>query len=200
MDTALTALPEGRRGQILALALTTCFMGAVWVGCASPLINLYNQQAEELEHRRALLQHMNQVAGKLPELRSQAAQHRPVAAALLQGATDAVAGATLQAQVQSMATSAGASLISVETLPAEQRGAYRRIGLRVSLAAPWPVLIEFLRAAETGGSSRAGTPAAPPGPAMLIDDLQLRTSPLLQARSVGQPVSASLTIFAFRAG
>ena len=51
-----------------------------------------------------------------------------------------------KAQCKRMASIAGAELNSMEILPAEQRGTYHRIGLRVATAAQWPVLIELLRA------------------------------------------------------
>jgi hypothetical protein len=85
-----------------------------------------------------------------------------------------------------MASSAGAELNSMEMLPAEQRGAYRRIGLRVAAAAQWPVLIELLRSIELGP------------PRMLIDDLQLRAPPV-ELRVANTPISAAFTVVAFRA-
>jgi general secretion pathway protein M len=104
---------------------------------------------------------------------------------LLEGASDAIAGAALQSAVQGMATTAGAELNSMEMLPAEQRGAYHRIGLRVATAAPWPVLIDLLRQIEQGM------------PRMLIDDVQLRAPPV-ELRAAASPISAAFTIVAFR--
>jgi hypothetical protein len=62
-------------------------------------------------------------------------------------------GAALQSAVQRMATTAGAELNSMEMLPAEQHGTYRRIGLR---AATTPISAAFtivaFRAAASGRS------------------------------------------------
>ncbi len=102
------------------------------------------------------------------------------------GNSDAVAGATLQTIVQDMATAAGAELSSMEMLPVEPRGAYRRLGLRVETAAPWPVLIELQHA------------IAQATPRMLIDDLRLRT-PTGASHTASTPVSATFTVIAFRA-
>jgi general secretion pathway protein M len=181
-----TALPDGPRGQVLAVALTLTLLAALWFGAAAPLMAWYQSNAEELSQRRALLLHMRQAAETLPTLEHQSADTRPAPTALLPGATDALAAAAMQNAVQSLATSAGVELTSTETLPADTRGAYRRIGLRVSLAAPWPVLIELLRAA---GHAQ---------PHMLIDDLQLRVVPM-QERSATTPINASFTLLAFRA-
>jgi general secretion pathway protein M len=112
---------------------------------------------------------------------------------VLEGGSDAVASAALQTIVQARATASGASVTSIETLPAETHGAYRRIGLRLSLSAPWPVLIELLRAiAEPGDGASAAVPN------MVIDNLQFRAPPI-QTRVADTPVTASFTVFAFRA-
>lgn len=181
-----TALPEGRRGQILAIALTLTLLATLWFGLAAPVIGWYHERAQELAQRQSLLRHMQVLAETLPSL-----EHAPTAGqasppALLPGTTDALAAAAMQNTVQAMATTVGVELTSMETLPAEARGRYRRIGLRVSLNAPWPVLIELVRAAGEGQ------------PGMLVDDLQLRSA-AVQTRTAATPVSASFTLLAFRA-
>ncbi len=110
--------------------------------------------------------------------------------ALLTGATDAVAAATLQGRVQDMAGSAGATLSSTEALPARQQGAYRRIALRVSLNASLPVLVRLLQSLDEST------------PRMLVDDLQCHTSPIViaQAHQTSPALDASMTIIGFRAG
>ena len=179
------ALPDGARGRLLALALTVTVLVVAWAGCVQPLLDWHASRAEALEQRRLLLQRMTALAATLPELQRQSSgEHAPVAS-LLDGSTDAIAGAALQSQVQQMATMAGAELNSMEMLPGEQRGAYRRIGLRVTTAAPWPVLIGLLRAIEQGS------------PRMLVDDVQLRAPPI-EMRTSSQPISAGFTVLAFR--
>ena len=51
----------------------------------------------------------------------------------LEGASDAIASANLQSRIEELAASAGATISSTESLPAEVRGGYRRIGLRYVL-------------------------------------------------------------------
>ncbi len=187
MDMRLSeGLPDGARGRVLAAGLTLAVLGALWFGAAAPLIGWYQDRAEELVQRRALLARMHVLAETLPDLEHQSDGVRPAPAALLPGATDALAAAAMQSAVQVMATAAGAELASMETLPAEARGGYRRIGLRVSLSAPWPVLVELLRSA---GQQQ---------PRMLVDDVQLRAPPM-QVREAAAPVSANFTLLAFRA-
>jgi Tfp pilus assembly protein PilO len=181
------SLPEGLRGQVLAAVLTLTVLAAAWFAVVAPLIARYQEGREELTQRRVLLLHMQEAAATLPALeRDHAAGVRtPTATALLAAATDALGAADMQSNVQAMAAAAGLSLASMETLPAEARGAYRRIGLRVSATASWPALVEFLRAAGRGQ------------PRMLIDDLALRAQPE-QDRAAVVPISASFTLLAFR--
>ena len=183
-------LPTGRRGQALAAGLLLLVLAAAWGAVASPLLALYAERAEALATRAALADRMERVAAGLPELRRQAAAASAVGPAVrvvLPGATDAVAAAAPQGMVQEMAQRGGATLSSIEALPAEQAGAYRRVGLRVTLAAPWPVLVRLLSA------------IAAASPVMLVDDLQLQTSRRL-VRPDDAPLDASLTVLAFRAG
>ncbi len=180
------ALPEGLRGRLLALALSATVLAIVWLACVRPLIDWHATRAEALEQRRALLHRMMTLVASLPELQRQSSGEHAPAAALLEGASDSIAGATLQGSVQRMAAVAGARLDSMEILPAEQRGAYRRIGLRVATAAQWPVVVGLLREIEQGS------------PRMLVDDLQLRAPPV-DMRAANSPISTAFTVIAFRA-
>ena len=182
------ALPDGRRGQLLAMALSLAIVASVWAGVVAPLVAWHSDQTELLEQRRALAGRMAALAETLPALQQQAAARNvtgPAPSAVLEGDTDAVAGAALQQLVQQMATGAGISLSSVEVLPAEAVGGYRRIGLHLALAAPWPALVQLLQAIEQ---------ASPP---MLIDDLRLHGPP---PQSAVLPMDASFTVLAFRGG
>jgi hypothetical protein len=178
-------LPDGRQGRILAAGLTIMLLAVLWFGMAAPLIGWYHARGEALEQRRALLGRMQELAESLPALEHQQGSARPEATALLPGASDALAAAAMQSAVQAMASASGLELASMETLPAEARGTYRRIGLRVSVAAPWPVLIQLLRAARQGQ------------PHMLIDDVQLHFVPSLRTKGP-QLMNATFTLLAFR--
>jgi general secretion pathway protein M len=182
------SLPDGRRGRVLAMALGLVVVASLWAAVVEPLMSWHADGAQRLEQRQVLEQRMEALAATLPSLQARAAARTakgPVPGAVLQGETDAVAGAALQQLVQQMATAAGTSLSSVEVLPAEMVGGYRRIGLHVALAAPWPVLVHLLQSIEA---------ATPP---MLVDDLQLHAPPLDNA---ALPMDASFTVLAFRAG
>lgn len=183
-------LPEGRRGQALAVALLLLVLGLAWLAVVAPLVAWHEERTETIAGQRALARRMAQLAGTLPALQAQAAAVQAggtAQAALLDGATDALAGATLQQTALDLAVRAGATPSSTETLAVEQVGAYRRIGVRLTLSAPWPVLVRLLQS------------AAEATPALLVDDLQLRGSRLL-VRPTDAPLDALLTLYAFRAG
>ena len=183
----MTELPTGVRGQALAIGLLFVLLGLVWFGGVAPLHDWYTHRADLLDQRRALASRMENVAAALPQLRRDAegAAASPGSQALLEGSSDAVAGAALQGQVESLATRAGTAVSSLELLPAEPSGAYRRMGLRVSVSGPWSAMIPMLAA------------LAEASPRMLVDDLQLQPAPSLTA-GAAQPIAATFTVFAFR--
>jgi hypothetical protein len=194
----VTTLPTGRRGKLLASGLALIFLAALWLGVVAPLIARYDARMDMLRQREAVARHMASVAEMLPVLQHQLltdAAKLPSSDMLLAGASDPIAGAALQGLVQDFASQAGATLTSAEILPGQPAGSYRRIGLRVSISgAQWPVLVRLLRS------------IAQSTPRMLVDDLQLRASPVnLPRQAAGQgggppPVGASFTILAFRPG
>lgn len=182
-------LPTGWVGRLLALGMTVAVLGALWVGAAVPLLDWYAERAVQLENRHAIARRMAALVEMLPELRQQAqtasASDKAGTEEMLEGASDAIAGAALQERLQEMAARAGAPLSSAEALPGEAAGAYRRIGVRVSVSAQWPALVRLLQA------------VAQASPRMLADDLQLRASPQIP-RSGPRPIEANFTVLAFR--
>lgn len=192
------AWPTGRRGQLLALGLTVICIAMLWLGAVSPLISWYGERMDVLQERATVARHMESVAGMLPALqhRMRADSAKPTSPdTLLKSASDPVAGAALQGLVQDLASRAGATLASAEILPGQAAGGYRRIGLHVSISGTqWPVLVGLLKSVAQGT------------PRMLVDDLQLRASPVIQLRQASgrlggpSPIDASFTVFAFRSG
>jgi general secretion pathway protein M len=184
-------LPTGRRGQLLAVALTAICLAGLWVAIVSPLMSWYEARAQTLDDRRLVATRMARIAQTVPDLLRQAAALRAAAPSgrtiALDAPSDAVAGARLQQRIQDLATTAGITLSSIETLPAQQQGGYRRISLRVTCSASLPVLVDLLQKLEVSG------------PRMLIDDIDLDASPDLN-RPDGISIGANFTVIAFRPG
>jgi general secretion pathway protein M len=182
------ALPTGRNGRVLAAGLAGLALLVVWLVLVSPVLDWYGARGVRLESLRERAAHEAAQIAALPLLRREAeAAAKTPAHAVLAGKTDAIAGAALQEQVQSMAGSAAAQLSSAETLPAEQVGAYRRIGVRVELNAQLPVIVQLLKSVEEAE------------PTMLVDDLHLTATPMA-AGGVPLPMDAAFTVYAFRVG
>jgi len=183
------SLPTGRMGQLLALGLTLLAPVVFGLGVVVPLFDWHGERANALTHQAAFLQRMQALAAALPDLQEQATAVAAKAgdAILLGGDSDSVASASLQERLQALFVHAGAQLNSVEALPGEEAGAYRRIRLRVSFNASWSVLLGLLK------DMHLATPA------LLVDELQLQ--PALHRISTA-PGTFDITceIFAFRSG
>lgn len=169
--------------------LITCLAVAlVWFGGISPVLEWRAEQAGQAAMRAETLTRMQALVDRLPAMQAEAEARKAGAAesrVLLAGQTDAVAAAELQQIVQRLTVDAGGRLSSVQILPAERVGNYRRIMLRVSLQAPYAAGIAILH-------SIAGA-----RPAMLVDDLKLQAPPM---RNAALPMDASFTVLAYRAG
>ncbi len=184
----IATLPTGQRGQILAAALAILALVIVWLGVIGPVADWYGGRSEEITALRARVAREAALIQTLPALQGQAAQAaRAPARAVLAGNSDAIAGATLQEQVQAMAGTANAQLTSIETLPAEQAGQYRRIGVRVELSAQLAVVVALLRGIEDAQ------------PSMLVDDARLTATPV-GPQNTQLPMDCAFTVYAFRIG
>ena len=185
------SLPEGRRGQLVALGLLLLAIGVVYLVLVSPLLEVYRARSEHLADRQAYLDHARNTVDGLPALRNAAADiarsPTEVGEAFLAGDNDAMAGASLQGLLQDMAAGAGATLVSEEVLPAEQQGRFRRIGLRISLTADWPVLLDLLQSVENSPNQ------------LLVDDLQLHAAARMGPGGGGAgPLETSFVVLGFR--
>jgi len=182
------ALPTGRNGRILAAGLLALAAVLGYLAFVSPVVGWYEARAQRLQTLRERGAREAALIDMLPTLRREAADAAKTPThSVLAGSTDAIAGAALQEQVQTMASAVNAQLTSAETLPAEQVGAYRRIGVRVEVNAQLPVIVELLKAVEEAE------------PSMMVDDIRLTATPV-GPLNVPLPLDAAFTIYAFRVG
>ena len=182
------ALPTGRNGRILAAALAFLALFMVWLGVISPIVDWYDGRSAKLDEFRQRAAREAAQIETLPTLRSEAEKaSKTPTHSVLPGKTDAIAGAALQEQVQTMASAANANLTSAETLPAEQVGLYRRIGVRVELNAQLPVIVKLLQSLEEAE------------PSMMVDDIRLTGTPVGPINNQ-LPLDAAFTVYAFRVG
>ncbi len=182
-------LPDGRNGRILAVLIALLAVALVWLGIVAPLIDWHDQRRDALEQRQQLAARMALLVRRLPALRAQAqsmtASGRPGTGVLIEGNSDAVASAAIQEKVAVMAAALGTSLSSTETLSAVRQGAYRRVGVRISLDAAFPTVVHLLQSIETTQ------------PSLLVDDLQMHGTRLI-GQSDNAPLNVAFTVIGFR--
>lgn len=181
-------LPEGLRGRILAVALLITVLATAWLGVVVPLSDWYGERAETIDRQTTLTRRMAQIAADLPRLRAQAATTQTaVPVTVLDGTTDAVAGAALQQRLQQIASGLGATLTSTELLSGDPAGAYRRIGIRIAVSSSWPVIVRLLDA------------IASDTPRLLVNDLQIQ-SMRASLTDADPTLNVTMVVFGFRAG
>jgi general secretion pathway protein M len=183
-------LPDGRRGQAMAMGLTLIAAALIWLVVISSLIGWYQARDTALDQKRALAGHMQALERQLPGLRAMVAHLAAAdgaAGMLLPGNSDAIAGANLQSDLQDLAARSGTSLSSAAMQPVRAAGALRRISMQVSVTTThWSVLVALLRAIETAE------------PRMIVDSISLTAS---RQPGTGLPASlqADLSVTGFRA-
>jgi general secretion pathway protein M len=182
------ALPTGRIGQALALGLTLLAAALLWLSVVMPLQQWHSDRAEALVQQAALLQRMEYLVAMRPGLQQQAAAATASGAGeatLLEGDSDSTASAAMQETLQALFLQAGIQLNSVETLPGDAVDTYRRIRLRVTFNASWPVLMALLKDIEFAT------------PALLIDELQVEPA-LHRISTAPGTFDITCSIFGFR--
>ena len=183
-------MPTGRTGRLLALILVFAALGGAYLLVVSPLLDLYAERAAVLENKRMLLPRLHAAAEELPLLRTRAEQLRAAAGSrkiTLEGASDAVAAATLQSRIEELASSSGATIGSTESLPPEARAGYRRIGLRYVLSGPYETLIRFLAKLESAN------------PPLVIDNLHIHGVLRRPGTPAATGLDAGLDVYGYRA-
>ena len=160
-----------------------------------PARDWYAARQMRLETARRMLAHERDLVATLPALKARVAAGRrhgsggaSAATTLLPGASDAVAAAALQGDLQGLAQQSGVSLNSAETVASQAHGALRRIPLRVRMTTSYRDLVGLL--GRIAGSR----------PLMLVDQLEIHATSLPESGSpdAALPLSAEITVAGFR--
>ena len=80
-------LPEGLRGQLLALALTVTVLVGLWIGCVQPLMDWQAARTEALARRTEYLRHMTATARAVANRPSVLMRHAEAIASRLTSST-----------------------------------------------------------------------------------------------------------------
>lgn len=178
------SLPDGRRGQVLAGALTVLALAILWLLIVSPLSGFYLRNRDKLETQRAMLSHMETVRATLPALErklSRVGQSAQQETFFLPAASDATAGAELQQLIGALAHETGCETSALENMPAQTTGNLRKVGVRVNLSASWSNFVAFLTALEQSQ------------PRLFADEFHIRS---LQSNDVAQGEIVDVTLVA----
>ena len=184
------AMPTGWQGRAVAMLILLLALGSVYAGIAAPLLGLYNGRASELEDRQRLSARLAAAAGRLPSLHRRIDELRSAkdeSQGQLVGASDALAAANLQSDIEELAAAAGIAIASSEGLPLEMRVGFRRIGIRLAVRAPYETLLKFLAAIETTS------------PSLIVDNLHI-SGVLTQTAGTDLALDAGLEVYGFRIG
>lgn len=157
-----------------------CFaLGLGYVVVVAPVVDLYTQREAALADKRTLAHRLDAIATGLPRLRNELAELQAAAGSrkiVLDGTSDAIASANLQSRLEELATSTDVTIGSTEAVPAENRGPYRRIGLRLAVSGEYASIVKLLGAIDV---------AAPP---IVLSNLQIHA----MVRPVADPSSARI--------
>jgi hypothetical protein len=148
---AVTSLPTGPAGRALALTILGAAIAVVYIGISAPLLSMYQQGDATLNERRLLIPKVEFLAQEVPTLRARLADLKAAGAArgvTLEGTSDALASANLQNYLEQLAAANGVAIASTEAIAAEDRGAYRRIGLRLVVNGKYAPVVRLLGAIE----------------------------------------------------
>jgi general secretion pathway protein M len=152
---------------LLAAGILAAAVGSAYLLIAVPLQDLYRERQALLENRAMLASRLAAAATQLPALRARLTELRATASTskiTLDGANDAIASANLQSRIVGLAASLGVTVGSTETLAAEQRGGFQRIGLRVAVNGAFENLVRLFGAIEA---------SVPP---LILDNLHMHTA------------------------
>jgi Tfp pilus assembly protein PilO len=174
---------------MLALVILLAAIGLAYLVIAIPLQDLYIEREAVVEARRMMASRLAIAAGELPALRTRLAELRATVSTskvTLDGSSDSIASANLQSHVEALATPLGATLGSVEALAADDRGGFRRIGLRVAMSGEYESLMRFFGAIET---------SVPP---LVLGELHIRSAARPTAAPGSAKLDAGFEIYGFR--
>ena len=183
-------LPTGIRGKALALGLCVLVVAAIYLAVITPLIALYDTNAEHLQDRQELAQRLQRSAKALPALQDEAAATQDQASdadLLLDGDSDSVAAAALQSTVKDLVESAGARLISSEVLPSDKRETLQRVGIHVSFSGNLTLLTTVLQGIQLAH------------PVILVDNVDIQGADGADQGSGGQKqLAIALDVYGFK--
>ena len=163
--------------RVVALLLLAAVLAAAYVWIVGPIAGAYADTEAAIADAHELLERYDRLASARPSLEAQLAaieQKPDTAAYYLDGATDALAAASLQARVTALVEGSGATLLSIQTLTTTEDRGLRRVAIRLQMTAEIGPLVRVLHGLETGV------------PLLFVDNLEVQS----QAAAAIEPDAA----------
>jgi general secretion pathway protein M len=186
----VTALPEGNTGKAAALGILVLVIAAIYLAILSPVLAVYDSNAQKLEQRRELVRRDRKAVNDLPRLRALAEERAKGARGddlLLTGTSDAIAAAALQSNLKDMVEENGAKISSAATLPPETEGAFQRVGVRVAFSGDLQLLTTVLLGIEAAH------------PVLSVGNLELHVAGDSEEDDENPSLAIGLDVFGYRA-
>jgi general secretion pathway protein M len=184
-------LLRGFAGRMMAVGLLAAIPAAIWFAAGLPLWRVYASRQSHLAETADQLRQLERIAAGRPRLAAhlaalQDASKRTVL--LLPGQSDALAAADLQTLLKDILTQAGGVIGSVESLPAIQRGEFRKVAVRLVLTGDQTMLAEAFQAI---GAAR---------PRLFVDNLTIRSSAATANRIADKwpPLNITFDVYGYR--
>jgi general secretion pathway protein M len=156
----------------------------------APVLDAYGERERALPDKRMLAERLAADAATLPDLRAQLDELKASTSTreiMLEGNSDAIAAANLQSRIERLASSTSVTLGSSEAVPAENRGIYHRIGLRLAVSGEYAAIVNLLGAVDN---------AAPP---LVLSNLQIHAPMMRPTRDVSSGrLDAVFEVYGFR--
>lgn len=179
-----------RASRLMALLLLFAALTGTWFLLARPVLERTALERDMLETRQATIQRLRALIAAEADFAARLAERRSGERAgshFLPGQSEAGAIAYLQERTKRLIEESGASLISMEAMPAPPSGELRRVGLRVELGAGIAALQRILHGLEAGE------------PTVLVDGFSVRARGR-EFRIGRDPLDVTLEIGGFLAG
>lgn len=189
--TAVAKLPIGVSGRALALLILCALVGLLYIALIAPLIDFYGSGGAALADRQLLVLKLGHLVAEDPGLRARLVSLQTAGAGsevTLEGASDALASANLQSRLEQLAAANGVAIASTEAIAAEDRGPYRRIGLRVAINGNYDAIVKLLSAVQE---------AAPP---LILANLQIHGLFRTVAVRASYPLETRFEVYGLRVG
>ena len=145
--------PYAWLSRLAAIALLLALPTFAYFAVVQPAVRAYRQNETALSEVRDLLGRMEDAAttqGELQRSLQEIAEREAMHSYYLTKETDALAAAELQDLAQATIGQNGGTIRSIQTLPGESEGEFRRVALRIHLVTTTPALFRITPSGETG--------------------------------------------------